>query len=228
MKKSDQRWRATECSVLLLCPHALIREGLGSLIARDEDLRLAGLAADVDSALKILERKKPDALVIASITGPQGRPPDIGILKSSHPDLPILVISPNLDHETVQSALAAGATGYLPMDASQDELARGIYALRRGEIFLDSSVAVNLLSHLADSSSGQDARLREEDFSHREREVLACLVRGMSDRDIAQRLFLSVRTVQSHLAHIYGKMGVHSRTEAALMAARADWLSRAG
>lgn len=214
-----------DCSVLLICPHPLIREGLGLLFSQDEDLRLVGLTTDADAALKILEQQRPDVIVVAYASGFQEGIPAIGHLKANHPGLPILVISPILDHETVQSALTAGVTGYLPIDISQDELVRGIYALRRGEIFLDSSVVVNLLSHLIELPSHQELRFRQEDFSHREREVLTCLVRGMSDQDIAQRLFISVRTVQTHLAHIYNKMSVHSRTEAALLAVRAGWPS---
>jgi DNA-binding NarL/FixJ family response regulator len=141
-----------------------------------------------------------------------------------HPDLPILVISPDLNAESVQTVLEAGAMGYLSIDVSQDELVRGIYAISHGEIFLESPVLVNLLSRQIASSS-YELSLRQEDFSPREQEVLSCLTRGMSDRDIAQTLFISVRTVQTHLAHIYEKMDVHSRTEAALMAVHAGWLS---
>ncbi len=147
-------------------------------------------------------------------------------VKLGNPDLPILVISPDITSESVQAVLEAGAMGYLSIDVSQDELVRGVYAISHGEIFLEAPILVNLLSRLIASSSAETS-LRQEDFSPREQEVLVCLARGMSDRDMAQALFISVRTVQTHLAHIYEKMGVHSRTEAALMAVHAGWLSAA-
>lgn len=211
---------------MIICPHPLLREGLGSLISQDEDLHLVGLVADIRGALEVLGRKRPDVAVIVYASEDQRCTSIVEHLRLDHPDLPILVISPDLNSENVQVVLEAGAIGYLSIDASQDEFVRGVYAVSRGEIFIESPVLVNLLSALIDSSS-HEMSLRQEDFSPREQEVLSCLTRGMSDRDIAQMLFISVRTVQTHLAHIYEKMGVHSRTEAALRAVHTSWLSLA-
>lgn len=216
--------RTRKRSVLVICRHPLLREGLGFLISQDEDLHLVGLVADVSGALDVLGRKSPDVVVIVHASEHQGCTSIVERLRLDHPDLPILVISPDLNSESVQAVLEAGAMGYLSIDVSQDELVRGIYAISRGEIFLESPVVVNLLSRQIASSSAEIS-LRQEDFSSRELEVLSCLTRGMTDRDIAQALFISVRTVQTHLAHIYEKMGVHSRTEAALLAVRVGWLS---
>jgi len=224
--QSGRTGRTEKRSVIIICPHPLLREGLGSLFSQDEDLHLVGLVADVSGALEVLGRKKTDVVLIVHATEYQRCISMIEHLRLDNPDLPILVISPDLNSESVQAVLKAGAMGYLSIDVSQDELVRGVYAISRGETFLESPVLVNLLSRLIASSS-DEISLRQEDFSPREQEVLSCLTRGMSDRDIAQMLFLSVRTVQTHLAHIYEKMGVHSRTEAALMAVRTGWLSLA-
>lgn len=226
MVAANQSGGTGKRSVLLICPHPLLREGLGSLISQDEDLHLVGLAADLNAALEILGRKNVDVAVIAYASEDQPCTSIVEHLKLDNPALPIMVISPDLNSEDVQAVLEAGVMGYLSIDVSQDELVRGIYAISRGEIFLESPVLVNLLSHRI-SSFSEKIILRQEDFSPREQEVLVCLTRGMSDRDIAQALFISVRTVQTHLAHIYEKMGVHSRTEAALMAVHAGWLSLA-
>lgn len=227
MVAANQSGRTEERSVLLICPHPLLREGLGSLFSQDEDLHLAGLVADVSGALEILGRKSVDVAVIVHASEYQRCTSIVEHLKLDNSDLPILVISPDLNSESVQAVLRAGAMGYLSIDVSQDELVRGVYAISRGEIFLESPVLMNILSHLIASSSSHEMSLRKEDFSPREQEVLSCLTRGKSDRDMAQALFISVRTVQTHLAHIYEKMGVHSRTEAALRAMHAGWLSLA-
>lgn len=226
MIAESQSSRTQKRSVIILCPHPLLREGLGSLISQDEDLHLVGLVGNVGGVLEILRRKRADVLVIMHASVYQRCTSIVEHVKSGNPDLPILVISPDINSESVQAVLEAGAVGYLSIDVSQDELVHGVYAISRGETFLEAPVLVNLLSRLIASSSAETS-LQQEDFSPREQEVLVCLARGLSDRAMAQALFISVRTVQTHLAHIYEKLGVHSRTEAALMAVHAGWLSTA-
>lgn len=122
----------------------------------------------------------------------------------------------------MQQALACGAAGYLPLDANLDQLLWAVNNVANGELTLHPTIMRALASHLAHGENG-DTRPILDDLSSREQEVLSCVVQGLSDRDIAQALFVSVRTVQAHLAHIYTKLGVHSRTEAAVLAVRAGW-----
>lgn len=138
--------RTRKRSVLVICRHPLLREGIGFLISQDEDLQLVGLVADVSGALDVLGRKSSDVVVIVHASEHQGCASIVEHLRLDHPGLPILVISPDLNSESVQAVLEAGAMGYLSIDVSQDELVRGIYAISRGEIFLESPVVVNLLS----------------------------------------------------------------------------------
>lgn len=210
--------------VLIICPYRLVREGLGLLLSQEEDLRLVVLMADASEALQSLSRLLLDMVVIVDIAPHQDWANVVRQFKSANPVLPILLISPDIHPERVRAALAGGANGYLPLDISQDELIRAVYAACRGELVLHSTVMLGLLSHLADQPDKAGFPNRDE-FSPRELEVLACLVHGLSDRDIAQQLFISVRTVQTHLAHIYGKLGVHSRIEAALTTVQAGWFS---
>ena len=114
-------------------------------------------------------------------------------------------------------ALAAGATGYLPLGVDMDELVRVLYTVSRGELTLHPSMLPAIIQQVA---AGQSKSISPapDDLTERERDILSALSRGLTDREIAQQLFISVRTVQSHLTHIYEKLHVHSRTEAALFA----------
>ncbi|MEE8389420.1 MAG: response regulator transcription factor [Anaerolineae bacterium] len=222
MASAGQRPASKKHRILILCPHTLIREGLRLLLAEDDDLYVVDLAADVSEALKALVRMEPDVIVVAYGWAGQDCAAVVQRLKADRPGQPLLLISPDVRPEQVQAALVAGATGYLPLSASQDELIRAVYTVGRDELTLHPAIVPGFLSHLA-SREAKDSQPNFDDLSPREQEVLAHLARGLSDRGIAQALFISVRTVQTHLAHIYAKLGVHSRTEAAVIAVREDW-----
>lgn len=194
------------------------------ILAQEEDLRLIGLAADVDDASGSLHQLEPDVIVLAFGWGDQDCAAAVRRLKSERPGTPIVIVSPAIRVEQIQEALEAGTDGYLTLEASPDELIHAIYTASRGEFILHPSVLAALLSRLG-QPAGTETGFSRADFSTREQEVLACLARGLSDRDIAQQLFISVRTVQTHLAHIYAKLGAHSRVEAALAAVQAGWFS---
>jgi len=224
MVTASRRSSSKEHRGLIVCPQRLAREGLGALLSQEEDLSLVGLTADASEALASLSRLRPDVVIIVN----SGSCPDCAAavqqFKTTHPDLPVLLISSVTRLEDVQAALAAGANGYLPLDIGKDELIHAVHMVCRGELVLHPTLMRELLSHLADQSN-EAVMHNLNDFSPREQEVLACLARGLTDRDIAQQLFISVRTVQTHLTHIYGKLGVHSRIEAALATTRAGWFS---
>ncbi|GAB4577409.1 MAG: response regulator transcription factor [Anaerolineales bacterium] len=209
-------------SVLIIGAHRLVREGLGALLSQEEDLRVVGMVADANQAIEILSELRPHVIILVHTGTYADCVADLQRIKASHPGLPALVVSHNLQPEKVQAALFAGAVGYLPLDADQDELIHAAYLACRGELTLHPTVVMSLLLHRAEQSNGENHAALEE-LSSREQEVLSCLARGLSDKDIAQALFLSVRTVQTHLAHVYAKLGVHSRIEAALMAVKAGW-----
>lgn len=210
--------------ILIVCPHKLALEGLRLLLARDEDLYIVGLTADVDQALALLLRLQPDVVISSDSTASQDCASGVQRLRAARPDIPVLVVSPDTRPERVQAALAAGAIGYLPLDADPDELVRAVHTVGRGELTLHPAIVPGLVARLAGHATKEPGPSLK-DFTAREREVLTYLARGLSDRDIAQALFISVRTVQSHLANIYEKLGIHSRTEAAVIAVREGWLS---
>jgi DNA-binding NarL/FixJ family response regulator len=202
----------------------LVREGLRLLMAGDEDLEVVAVAAAMAEVETAVSRHQPHVLI--TVLGWEGEDcaAILQQLKSTFPELPLLVVSPDMRPEQVQMALTAGANGYLPLSADLDELAQAIFAVCRGEVTIHAEILPTLYLYLAEQTAVEEPP-GFDDLSPRQREVLACLVRGLSDRDIAQELFISVRTVQTHLAHIYNKLGVHSRTETAVMAVQAGWFA---
>lgn len=226
MSPSRKQPSGKKCRVLVICPQALLREGLRLLLAQDEDLEIVEMAADACIALQGTSRLPSDVAIIALGRESADCRAAIRHLLDAHPELPLLVVSSDTDPARVQQALACGASGYLPLDADLDQLLWAVNNVANGELILHPAIMRALASHLANEGNGHTHPVLD-DLSPREQEVLSYIVQGLSDRDIAQALFISVRTVQAHLAHVYTKLGVHSRTEAAVMAVRAGWFPAA-
>lgn len=213
----------SELKVLIVCSQRLICEGLRLLVQQDEDITIIGTVPDAASALNLASRMRPDVVLVCldlltGITYEEGR-----ALFVRKPMLPVIIVASDPPVTQVQAWVEAGALGVFPLDAEPDDLLRALYAANRGERTLHPMLACRLIVHLANARS-DPAHLTCSELTLREWEVLMQLARGASDKDIAQTLFISVRTVQTHLAHIYEKLGVHSRTEAALLAVREGWV----
>ncbi len=172
----------------------------------------AGAAAEVASLL-------PTVGVVAVLLDDATMDPDAAAaLVSATNGLGVLAVLDHIDLPTVVPLLKAGVIGCLPADSPTSDLVRALVAVGRGEIALPPSIAARALAELA-RPVGLDRRATNE-LSEREHDVIHLLVRGQTNKDMAQALFLSVRTVEAHLRSIYAKLGVRSRTEAVLWAVR--------
>lgn len=136
----------------------------------------------------------------------------------------LLIIADELNESTVLAWLEQGVLGCIERDASLPDLLNAIRQVATGELSLPQAVALRLVTRMAHQTPSPENVLPEP-LSEREREVLALLAQGLGNKEIAQRLYLSVRTVEGHLVNVYGKLGVHSRTEAALHAVRQGWVT---
>ncbi len=145
-------------------------------------------------------------------------------LLTSFPQTRLLVITDELSESAVLAWLEQGVLGCVERDAPLPDLLNAIRQVAAGEVSLPQVVALQLVASMARQTPPQENALPEP-LSSREQEVLTLLAQGLSNKDIAQRLYLSVRTVEGHLANVYGKLGVHSRTEAALYAVRQGWVT---
>jgi NarL family two-component system response regulator LiaR len=206
--------------VIIADDHAVVREGTRRLLEREPDLEVAGEAADGAQAVALVDRLRPD-VVIMDIS----MPVMTGIeatrrIKESHPDTAVLILTGYDDDQYVFALLSAGAAGYLLKDVPSAEVVQAVRLVHAGEPVLHPAIARKVLARFAEESAPTDAaaagREGAQPLTHREQEVLRLAACGLSNAEISARLYLSVRTVQVHLTHIFKKLGVGSRTEAVI------------
>jgi DNA-binding NarL/FixJ family response regulator len=207
--------------VLVADDHPVVREGLRSFLASRPGMTVVGQAADADAVVSESERLQPDVALVDLMM--PGREVHDGI-EAIHrlrqlPSPPrALVLTSFAGDDKVLPALRAGAAGYLLKDVDPADLEAAIRTVHRGGALLDPSVAPRVLDEATGSRSPDDDRLDE--LTPREREVLAALGQGWSNRRIAAELYVSEKTVKTHVSSILTKLRVVDRTQAALFAVR--------
>ena len=200
-------------NLIILAPYALHRDAWQALLTLQPGIHVSGAAENVSDAAESLVPDQANTFLI-DLVNPQ---PEIAQeLRSFAPHSGLLFLVQSYELSLVLPLLQAGATGFISRDASVGDLARAIIAAGRGEIVLPPEIAVQSLMALAQAQPANQAR--SEQLTERESEVLTLLAQGHTNKDIAQALFLSVRTVEAHLRSIFAKLAVNSRTEAVLWA----------
>lgn len=214
--------------VLLVDDHAVVREGTSELLNRQPDIEVVDEAGDGQTAVEMAARQMPD-VVLMDI----GLPVLDGIaatrqIKAARPTVAVLALTAHDEDQYVFALLEAGAAGYLLKTVRGKELVEAVRAVHRGEAVLHPTVAKKVLGRFAARPLEQKAEAAGpviENLSERELEVLRLAGKGLSNKEIADRLVLSPRTVQAHFANIFGKLQVGSRTEAVLQGLKRRWLS---
>ena len=200
--------------ILIADDHAVVRQGTRSLLEQEPDLEVVAEAGDGEEAVRLAKELKPDVAII-DIAMP--KLDGIGATKqitACCPETNVLILSAYDDDQFIFRLLEAGAAGYLLKSVQSRELVAAIRAVREGDSVLHPSIARKVLSRFLPTSSKPVARAASGELTDREMDILRFMTRGMSNKEIAERLNLSVRTVQGHMAQIFSKMGVSSRTEA--------------
>ena len=210
--------------VLIADAHVLFREGTRSLIEKEKGLEVIGEASDGTETIKLVKKLHPH-VVLMDIAMPKVN----GIeatrqIKADCPATAVLILTAYENDQYVLALLEAGAAGYLLKNISAADLINAIHAVHAGEAILHPAIAQKIFSRLGANGWQPQDKAPETELSEREMEILKLAARGMSNRDIATRLYLSHRTVQAHLANIFRKMDVGSRTEAVLQAMIKGWL----
>jgi len=208
-------------TVLLAEDHAVVREATAEIIDHQADMRVVGQVGTGVDAVRLARQLRPDVVVMDIAM------PHLNGLEATRriadalPECRVLVLTAREEEQYVINLLKAGATGYLPKTVDLSELMEAIRAVARGESVLPPAVASVVVRYL----TGEE-RI-EEDLSpltDRELEVLELVATGFTNRQIAQQLDISVRTVEAHLTHVYDKLGVCSRTEAVVRAIQRQWI----
>ena len=208
--------------LVLADDHAVVRKGIREFLEEDPTIRVVAEASDGEEALALVAREKPD-LAVFDIQMPRMNGLEATRqVKKAFPNVRVLVVTAFDDDPYIFASLQAGASGYLLKTASSDEIVQAVHAVAEGETALSPAVAKKLVQRAAGSDKGLDETV--EPLTERELEVLRLAGRGLGNKQIGAALAISDRTVQGHLANIYAKLHVSTRTEAVLFAVREKWI----
>jgi DNA-binding NarL/FixJ family response regulator len=201
---------ADEITCLIVDDHEVVREGLRLALARSAHIRVIGEAADGASAVALTERRRPDVVIMDL------RMPDMDGLEATEnvlqraPDTGILIFTAYGERSLLQRGLESGARGYILKEAPHETLVRAVEKVAAGETFVDPGLMAEFVS----------AQGQADVLTPREREILQLLADGMSNADVAAKLFISQETVKSHVRHILAKLEADTRTQAVAIALR--------
>jgi DNA-binding NarL/FixJ family response regulator len=207
---------ARPISVLIVDDHPVVRQGLRALLEVQDGIEVAGETGDGDGALALAAREAPDVILLDLKLPARDGIAVLGELKASGSAARVLVLTSATEPASASAALRAGAAGVLYKDVDPDALVRAIRSVHDGHLLLAPEAAGALVRSAGQAFAGVDALTR------REREVLAELAKGRSNREIARALQVSEKTVKAHVSAVLAKLGVQDRTQAALLAVRND------
>lgn len=214
---------AAPIRILLVDDHAMVRRGMRDFLELHSDLDVVGEAADGEAALELVAALRPAVVVMDLLM-----PVIDGIeatrrIKRDAPEVEVVALTSFVEESRVVAAIEAGAAGFLLKDAEADDLAAAIRAAAAGEVHLDPAVAGIVARRLrrgrGSGPGGDDPVDRLASLTARERDVLGAVARGLSNRAIAEELGITERTARTHVSNILAKLGLASRTQAALLAA---------
>jgi DNA-binding NarL/FixJ family response regulator len=202
--------------VLIVDDHSVVRMGLKVFFDLQSDIEVVGEAADGSEGVAMARRLEPDVVLMDLLMPTMDGITAIGRIKAEKPGIEIVTMTSFIEEEKVTAALEAGASGYVLKDAEAEEVANAVRAAYAGEVHLDPAVARLLAQRMRTRASSQDELA--EPLTEREKDVLRLLGQGMSNKEIGATLFITERTARTYVSNILGKLGLASRTQAALYA----------
>ena len=212
--------------VLIADDHVFYREGVRALLSNSPDITVIGEASNGNEIIAKAAERKPDVILMdLKMPGTHG----IDATRRIHetdPDIRVLVITMFDDDDSVFAAMRAGARGYLLKDADKDELVRAITAVERGEAIFSPAIAQRMIQYFTASPARQSAAMRTDEFAElteREQEILDLIAEGHNNAVIANKLSLSIKTVQNYVSSILTKLQVADRAQAIIRARNAGF-----
>src|SRR4030043_1110964 len=208
--------------ILVVDDHAVLRDGIRALLDLQDDIEVIGEASDGKEAFEKAQELQPDLVIMdIAMPGMDGLEATRRI-KKKNPKIKVLVLAQHDNKEYILSVIKAGASGYVPKRALGSELVSAIHAVQEGDSFLYPSAAAALIEDYLHQAKGEDPY---DQLTSREREILKLIAEGHTSREIADTLFVSLKTVLGHRSKIMEKLNIHNRTELIKYAMRKGLLS---
>jgi two-component system, NarL family, response regulator LiaR len=204
--------------ILITDDHGVVRQGLRMFLSLEPDLEVVGEAANGREALALTRELKPDVVLMDLLMPVMDGIEATQAIRSEMPEVEVIALTSVLEDTSVSGAVRAGAIGYLLKDTDAEELKRAIQAAAEGRVHLAPEAAARLMREVRAPES-------PEELTEREIEVLKLVAQGKANKQIASSLFVSEKTVKAHVSSILMKLGVQSRTQAALHAVRTGLVS---
>ena len=221
--------RAAPIRIVIVDDHAMVRRGMRDFLALHDDLDVVGEASDGLAAVEVVATAQPDVVIMDLLMPGLDGIEATRRIKAAQPEVEVVALTSFIEEDRIVSAIEAGAAGFLLKDAEADDLAAAIRAAAAGEVHLDPAVAGIVARRLRGRATGGAGRAADGSadgpgdrlarLTPRERDVLAAVARGLSNQAIADALGITERTARTHVSNILAKLGLTSRTQAALLAA---------
>jgi DNA-binding NarL/FixJ family response regulator len=204
----------TRCRIVIADDHTIMREGLRSLLEAESDFEVVGAVDNGRDAVRLAALLKPELVLMDLAMPHMDGMSAIREIKRRAPEIRILVLTMHKTEEHIRAALQAGAGGYLLKDAARAELLIAIVSLMRGKTFISPAVADRIVAgYLDHDAPGGPMRARSDTLTAREKQVLKLIAEGRRNRDIAEYLYVSVKTVEKHRANLMAKLDLHNTAE---------------
>jgi DNA-binding NarL/FixJ family response regulator len=211
----------TKKTIVIIDDHPLFREGIKAIIARDAYFEVVGEAGDGTEGLRLAKKLSPDLFVLDLSLPDKNGISLLRDIKDFLPEAHVMIVSIHSKIRYIAEAFQAGAAGYVVKESASDRLLEGLYAIEKGEYFLDSSISPQVVEKLIEAPT--KAKITDPAYSaltSREQEVMRLLAEGISKKEIAKMLFISIKTVENHRTNIMKKLGFHTTMDLIRYAAK--------
>jgi DNA-binding NarL/FixJ family response regulator len=201
--------------IILVEDHQIVRDGIKALLTDTPGIEITGEASSCNELMEIIKTKSPD-IVIMDVSLPDGSGIEATkILSEEYPNAKVLILSMHTGEDFIFNAIKAGAKGYLPKNTTRKEMLEAIQAISKGEEYFSESISnIILKSYIKKAKNGEkETPPNEEQLTTREMEILKLFAGGLSNQEIADKLFISIRTVESHKNHIMQKLELDSTVD---------------
>jgi NarL family two-component system response regulator LiaR len=225
MKSGVWSGQVDTIAILIADDHAVVREGTRKILEHESDFTVVAEASDGDEAVRMTGAFRPDVAIIDISMPVLNGLEATRQIKAQYPSVAVLILTAFDDDQLVFGLLEAGAAGYLLKSIRGRELVDAVRRVHAGESVLHPSIARKVLNRFTAAAAPVHRAVADDILTDRETEVLQMCTWGLSNQEIADRLVLSLHTIQAHLGHIFNKLNVGSRTEAVVCGLRRGWVT---